>query len=70
MGLGPWPSCGVMGCGVPALFKMEFVEDGRPIWIHLCFVHIFEIKECLDTIAAVREEERALLEHETPDSGE
>ena len=67
MGLGPWPSCGLTGCTAPALFKWETVEDERPISVFLCFFHITEIRECLNTIASVRKEERAaLLEQENP----
>lgn len=69
MGLGQWPSCGLKGCTAPALFKMEMVEDERPISVYLCFFHITEIKECLNAIASVREEERALLEQEDANAG-
>jgi hypothetical protein len=34
------------------------VEDGRPIWTHLCPRHIFEIKGCLKAIASVRAEDK------------
>jgi hypothetical protein len=62
VGIGPWPSCGLKGCLLPATFKWETIEDGRPISVFLCPLHIWEIKKCLAEIASVREEERAFLE--------
>lgn len=36
------------------------IEDGKPITAYLCIIHIVEIRECMATIASVREEEKAL----------
>lgn len=62
MGYGPWPSCGVSGCLAPALFKVEMTEGGAPITVWLCPFCIKEIKECMATIAEVREKDQALLD--------
>lgn len=66
-----WPTCALRGCGWPALAKVEMVEEGRPISVYLCPVHILEIKECLEAIASAREEERLLYaDHENPELGQ
>jgi len=46
------------------MFKWEMVEDGQPMAVFLCLVHIMEIKECMATIASVREQEKALEQQE------
>lgn len=58
----PWPICAKMSCGLPAFFKLELVEDGNLIEVHLCFVHVLEAQTVLTEVSAVREEERRHLE--------
>lgn len=58
----PWPICAKMACGLPAFFKLELVEDGNLIEVHLCLMHILEAQDVMSEVSGVREEERRHLE--------
>lgn len=52
-----WPDCAKQGCGLPGLFRFEFVEDGRKIVAFLCPSCILEAPRFLEEIAAVKEQD-------------
>jgi hypothetical protein len=67
VGLGSWPACGMKGCVIPPICKVEHVEGGVPISAFLCFIHIFRARECIAEMAALQAQERERERLEAPD---
>lgn len=60
-----WPPCSKQDCEGPGIFRFDLVNDHGPLTAYLCPVCILQAPALLKEIAAIRDEQRLLLEEET-----